>query len=166
MSLIRSSFRPVARPRFFPARIARKRQHTGIRERRGHYIANRVREHEPQLLADVLREIVEVTFVLLRQDHGREPGPARREHLVADAAHGEHLARQRDLPRHRDVLGDRPAGHERDQGSRHRDAGRGTVLGDGAGGNVNVHVPLLERVCVAETERAPVATDPRERRLG
>ena len=50
------------------------------------------------------------------------------------------LAGQRHLAGHRDLVRDRAAGDQRGERDRHRDPGRGPVLGDGAGRDVDVDV--------------------------
>jgi hypothetical protein len=60
------------------------------------------------------------------------------------AADRQHLAAQRDLAGHRHVLADLAPGQRRDERGRHRDPGRGAVLGDGAGRDVDVDVALVE----------------------
>ena len=70
------------------------------------------------------------------------------EHLLLDAADGQHLAAQGDLAGHGDVVANRPPrGVGRERGD-HRHAGGGPVLRDGAGGHMDVHRPSLEELRV------------------
>ena len=56
------------------------------------------------------------------------PCAPRGQHLLLDAAHRQHAARQRDLARHRDVAAHGPPGERRRERRDHRDAGRRPVL--------------------------------------
>src|SRR5438067_5512020 len=58
-----------------PARAERRASVEGGRE----YLVNRVREHELDRLARLLRELLEIRLVLARDHDLRDPGPLRRE---------------------------------------------------------------------------------------
>src|SRR4029453_8806649 len=58
-----------------------------------------------QVLALVLGDLLDLALVALRDDHALDPLALRRARLLLDAADGTHLAGQRDLARHRDVVG-------------------------------------------------------------
>ena len=103
------------------------------------------------------------------------PGALRGEHLLADAADRQHLAGERDLAGHPDVLRDGPAADERDDRRRHRDARRGPVLRHRAGRHVHVDVVLGEPVrgrgraarrAPAPTSAPPAPTPASPRRAG
>ena len=106
-----------------------------------------------------------------------DAGAVGGEHLLLHAADREHLAGERDLPGHGDVLAHRAPGEGRDQRGRHRHAGRGAVLGHGAGGHVQVDVvggeevvgqveAELRRRGPARTRGPPAPTPSSRRRAG
>jgi NAD(P)-dependent dehydrogenase (short-subunit alcohol dehydrogenase family) len=68
------------------------------------------------------------------------------EHLLLDAAHGQHPAAQGDLAGHGHVVPDAHAGEQRHQRGHHGDPGARPVLGHGARRDVDVQVALLEEV--------------------
>ena len=98
-----------------------------------------------QVLLHVVRDFRQVLLVLLRDEHGGDPGPQRRQQLLLQAADRQHPAAQRDLAGHRDVAAHRNAGQDRHDRGRHRDAGRRPVLRRGTLRHVHVDVALLEQ---------------------
>ena len=126
-------------------------------------------------LARLVGQLLEVGLVVARQDDPLQAVALGGEHLLADAADREHLAGERDLAGHADVLGDGLAAHERGDRGRDRDAGRGAVLRDRAGRDVDVHVVLgepvlreaeLRRRASAPTRAPPARTPSSRRRAG
>jgi len=67
---------------------------------------------EAELLAHLLRHVVQVGPVALRQDHVGEPGGVRREHLLLEPADRQHPALERDLAGHAHRVLHRPAAQE------------------------------------------------------
>ena len=92
--------------------------------------------------AHFLGHILQVRAVAHRQDHLLQSCPVGCQHLLLDPTDGQHPALQGDLTRHADHRTHRDVTQQADQGRGHRDPGRGTVLGDGAGRHVHVE-PLL-----------------------
>ena len=92
--------------------------------------------------ARLRRQLVEVVFVLRRQNDGLDAMAPRGERLLLDAADRQHQPAQRDLARHRHVSRTAFAGRRRQDGRGHRDARRRPVLGDGARRHVHVEVVL------------------------
>ena len=88
----------------------------------------------------------------------RMPARVGREDLLLDAPHRQDLAPQGDLAGHGRLVVHRTLGEERGEGGEHGDPGRGTVLGDRAGGDVEVEVRPLEQVLV-DAEPRSVAPD-------
>ena len=118
-----------------------------------------------QVLLHVVRDFRQVLLILLRDEHGRDPGPQRRQQLLLQAADRQHAAAQRDLAGHRHVAADRDAGQHRDDRGRHRHAGRRTVLRRRAFRHVDMDVALVEqRRLDAEADRRGSAhsTAPRD----
>jgi hypothetical protein len=85
----------------------------------------------------------QVARVGARQQDPLDAGPVRAEHLLADAADRQHLPAQRELAGHGRVPTDRQAREEGRERGEHRHAGRGAVLGHGAGRHVDVQVVVL-----------------------
>ncbi len=95
-------------------------------------------------VAHLARHLFEVTLVALGQDDGFDAGAVGGEHLFFDAADGQDAAAQRDLARHGNVGAHGRVQQERGDDSEERDAGRGPVFRDGALGDVQVQVDVLE----------------------
>ncbi len=93
-------------------------------------------------LACLLGEVVEVGLVRLRDDDRGDPRAQRPEQLLLDATDREDSAAQGDFAGHGDVVAHFAPGQRGDQRRGHGDARRGTVLGDGAGRDVDVHVAV------------------------
>ena len=89
-------------------------------------------------------QLDQVLLVVPGDQDGRDPGPARGQDLLADAADGEDPAGERDLAGHRQFVVDRLVAEQADQGRGDRDPGRGAVLGHGAGRDVDVDVGLAD----------------------
>ena len=124
-----------------------------------------VGEDELELGRRLRRQVVQVGLVLEREDHALQACALCCEHLLPDASDRQHLAGERDLTGHPDVVVHRHAAHERDEGRRHRHAGRRAVLRHRARRDVDVDVVLGEpRRRHAELVR--VRADPGKRRLG
>ena len=79
------------------------------------------------------------------QQHSPDAGAVRPQHLLLDAADRQHLASQRDLARHRDVVARRARGEDRRHRGEHGHPGRRPFLGLGARGNMDVDVVLFEQ---------------------
>ncbi len=114
--------------------------------------------------AHLLRQVLEVGLVVLRNEDPRDARPHGAEDLFLEAADREHAARDRDLARHREVVLHGAPGQGRHDGGSHRDAGRGPVLRDGPGGNVDVHVALEVLLVDAEPRRVRPGEGPRRAR--
>src|SRR3954447_11063557 len=87
-------------------------------------------ETELDVLAQVLGEILAVALVELRGDDEAHARALGRERLLLEPADRQHLARQRVLAGHRDVVAHRAARHQRAQRGGDRDARARAVLGD------------------------------------
>ena len=72
-------------------------------QRLGQRLVEVVDEHEVDLLAQVLGDVVDVGLVQLRRDDALDPGPLSRQRLLLQAADRQHLADERDLAGHRRV---------------------------------------------------------------
>ena len=119
---------------------------------------------ERHRLADVRRDVVEVGAVPLGEDDVGQAGRVRGEHLLLQAADREDAALERDLAGHADRVPHRPAGEERRERGRHRDAGARAVLRDRARRDVHVERALVERVGL-DLELLRVRADVGERDL-
>src|SRR6478735_6498538 len=144
------------------ARIGERERGTGTpppsRRRgtgRGHAaVTDVVGEVEPHLGAYLLRDVVQIAFVPLRQDDLRESCPVRGEHLLLHAADRQNPTLEGDLAGHPDGRPDRLAGEQRDERGRHRDSGAGSVLRNRTRGHVDV-----------EPAGEPARIDPELRRV-
>ncbi len=86
----------------------------------------------------------EILRVSLRQQERLDPTPVRRKRLLTQAADRQDLAPQRHLARHRDILADLASSQRRDQGRRHGDASRGSILGDRTRRDVDMNIVLVK----------------------
>src|SRR6266446_6932077 len=100
--------------------------------------------HETQAVARALRDVVVVLTVAGRKDDHRKTCARSGNDFFLDAAVWEHQAAQADLAGHRRVAAHRAIGQQRDKRGEHRHTRARSVLGDGAGGNMDVNVALLE----------------------
>src|SRR5579862_5057323 len=119
--------------------------HPWRRRQQGHgqHVIHLVDPDERHVPNDVFGNLGQILLVLLRQDEFADALPMRGQDLLAQPADWQHAPTQRDLSCHADLARDRPAGKRRNHRQAHGDTGRGTVLGNGAGGNVDVDVGVL-----------------------
>ena len=89
-------------------------------------------------LPDLFGDVLEVGPVADGQNHLFEAGPVCGKHLLLDATDREHPALQGDLPGHAHGGAHRDITQQADQGRGHGHSGRGPVLGNGAGRDVQV----------------------------
>src|SRR6476661_6292407 len=75
------------------------------------HLAERLYRIERELVAHLVRNVLEVRLVRLRDDHVLDAGTMRAEHLLLHAADREHAAAQRDLTGHRHVAPHLAVGH-------------------------------------------------------
>ena len=92
-----------------------------------------------------------------------EAGRVRGEHLLLEAADRQHPALQRDLAGHADRVLDGAPGEQRRQRGGHRDAGARAVLGDRAGGHVDVELACPSKASSSMPELVRVAAHVGER---
>src|SRR6266436_3469309 len=102
-------------------------------------------EVERHLLADALGDVVQVLLIALRENDLLQAHSVSGQHLLLDAADGQHQTLQRDLAGHADRAPNRATREQANDRGRHRHAGRRTVLGHSARGHVDVK-RLLDRV--------------------
>src|SRR4030042_3649798 len=124
-----------------------------------------VYEMEGYLLFDLRRHVLEILFIPPGQDDRLHPGAVGGEDLVLDSAHREDQTPEGDLARHGEVLLHRPVREERSQGGEHRDPRRRAVLGNGAGGDMDMEVHLFEEV-PGDPQFVGVRADETQRRGG
>src|ERR1700730_16703586 len=111
-------------------------------------------QNELHRILDFFGHFVQVFAILLRQDEDLDAGPMRGQQLLFEPADGQHLAPERDLARHRNFAADRPAGKRGNDGRRHRDSRRGTILRDRTGRHMDMKKMILEEAGLqAELER-------------
>jgi hypothetical protein len=103
--------------------------------------------HQPaRCAARLLRDhLLAGEHVTSQRDQGAIKGPSRRDHLLAHAAHREHVASQRDLARHRGIRACQPACEERCERHKHSCSGGGAVLPDCARGEVHLMREAISR---------------------
>src|SRR6056297_349959 len=99
-------------------------------------------------VAQVIRQLVEVPLVRLRQDELHDLAATRRYYLLANATDREHLAGQGQLAGHGEVATDTLIARERYQRSGHGDAGARAILWGRPLGHVQMHQAGLEEVRV------------------
>ena len=137
---------------------------TGILERKRQHFIDRFDEIDAQRVANFLRDIGQILFVVLRQNNRVDAEAMSRQQFLLDAANRQHPAAQSDLAGHRDVLANRHARQRRSHRSCHRDAGRWAVFGNRSFGNVNVQVALANKV-EAHSQAFSARLDASQRRL-
>ncbi len=93
---------------------------------------------------DLLGNLDHVLLVLLRHDHGLQPGAMRGHHFFFQPADRQYAAPQRDLARHAHFAPHRPLRERGDQRRRHGDARRRAIFGNAAFRHVDVNVGLFE----------------------
>jgi hypothetical protein len=106
--------------------------------------------YEPnvQRLTRLGRDLHQIFLVLLREQDRAQLETVSSQHLLTNAADRQHFAAQRDLARQSDVMSHGPSGERRGQSRRHRDPGARAVLRDGAFGDVDMDVGLLETLAL------------------
>src|SRR4051812_5314121 len=155
--------RALCAPPARPGAVLRRRRG----ERRLEDLRDRVDEHERQIAPQVLGDLVDVGLVQRGRDHRRDAVALGGERLLLEAADRQHLARERHLAGHGDVVAHAAPADQRRQRRHHRDAGAGAVLGRRAGRHVDVDVVLGEPArAEAGRELAVVAAHVGQRRLG
>ena len=118
----------------------------GQHQRFGKDGVHRLDRHKTQLFAHQRVDLVEVLFILLREND-RMYARAQRAHcLFAQAPDGEHTAAQRDLARHGDIAVYRLPRQRGEHRCRDGDTGAGSVLGDGPLREVDMDVLRLVEV--------------------
>src|SRR5882724_10063194 len=152
----------VGRVRRRGRRLEGRRHRLGGRRRGLLRVVLRVGQHQrlPQHLVHVLdeldldrlqddgRDLPDVLLVLHRDEDLLDAAAMRRQDLLLQAPDGQHVAPQRHLAGHGEIVSDRDARQRRDQSGRHGDAGRRAVLGDRTLRDVNVNVDLLVEVAL------------------
>ena len=98
---------------------------------------------ELDLLLDHRRDILKVLDIFLGNDDLENLVAMGRQGLFLEAADGQNLAAQGNLPGHGNILAQRPVGQGRGHGRSHSDAGGRAVLGNGAGRDVDMHIIFL-----------------------
>src|ERR1039458_4163823 len=107
---------------------------------------------------DGVRNVREILLVLPRDDCLQYAVPVRRHQLLLQSADGQHLATEGDFTGHGHVAAHRNACQGAANGGGQSDAGRRTVLGDGALGNVDMHVEVAVKIA-RQTERGGTRAD-------
>ena len=88
--------------------------------------------------------LIQVALVVLGDQHGGDALAEGSHALFLQAADGQHIAVQRDLTGHGQIVVHGDAGQRRDQCRGQRNAGRGAVLGNSALRGVDVQVSVFE----------------------
>src|SRR5262249_1388717 len=89
--------------------------------------------HEFELAAHLVGNVVEVLAITRREHHALEAGARGGDHLLLDAADGEHQAAQADLAGHGGVVWEGAGGPSRTPGPAHPDARARNAGGRGVG---------------------------------
>src|SRR6266851_5211199 len=135
-------------------------------ERDVEYLVHVIHERERDVFAHPGGNLLQVAPVVVRRHDLGQPGPMRRQHLLLQPADRHDPAAQRDLTGHAQGMVDRTPGECRDDSRGHRDARARSVLGHRARRHVDVHVPINERIVVAEAQRSAARPGIRQRSLG
>src|SRR5688572_7311502 len=96
------------------------------------------------LLTNLDRQIVQVSFIALREDDLRQAGSLRRHHLLLEAADREYAPLQRYLTGHADRALYRLAREQRGKRGDDGDSGTGPIFRDSARGYVQVELTFVE----------------------
>src|SRR5258707_5132102 len=95
---------------------------------------------------DFLRDVRQVLLIVLRKEHGTQAHSMGGEELFFYAADGQNLAAQGDFAGHGHVAAHGNFRERADDGVADGDAGGGTVLGDGAFGDVHVNIDVAVEI--------------------
>ena len=79
----------------------------GPTQRETEHFAQLLNQMHGQRAPHILGQIVEIRFVLLGENDGRDAGPDRPQDLLLHAADREYPAAQRDFTRHRQIMAHR-----------------------------------------------------------
>src|SRR5262245_61475016 len=107
---------------------------------------NRSHRMELHRVPHVRRQILEITFVALRQNDLRQSRGLRRHDLLLHSADRKHASLQRNLAGHPNRALHRSSGQQGSQRRDHRDPRARSILRNGARGNVHVKLTSFERV--------------------
>ena len=99
-------------------------------------------------MSHIVGQLAQVLLVGLGENDAADACPPRGQHLLLDAADGQHQPGEGDLAGHGRPAERRELRVERGHRHRHGDAGRGAVLGDGPGRHVDVQAGAFEYVAV------------------
>mmetsp|Transcript_9468 Transcript_9468/g.16105 ORF Transcript_9468/g.16105 Transcript_9468/m.16105 type:complete len:323 (+) Transcript_9468:119-1087(+) len=127
------------------------------------HVVVRVRKVHLQALLQVRREL-QVVFAVRRGEHQASDGrPARRDGLLFDPPHGEHLSSERHFPRHGHVRTSRFVHGQAQQGSGHGHPRRGPVFWGGPFRHVQMNPRVRQERVVLVSDAAVVEEVPCER---
>src|SRR5258705_3794593 len=97
-------------------------------------------------LANLLRHILDVGFIALRDDDDLDARAMRSQDLLLQTTDRKHSTTERDLARHRYIPTYRAVCHLGYERSRDRDSGRGSILWNRARWHVNVGLDCAQSV--------------------
>jgi len=118
-----------------------------------------------QLLSYLERDVVEIAFVVSRDQHMGYISPLRGQQLFGQPADGEHPAPECDLTGHRQFMPDRSLDQRRHQGRGDGDAGGRPILRDRTLRDVDMDIELLVEIRLQPEQTGP-RTHVTERGLG
>src|ERR1700747_1728788 len=106
------------------------------------------------LRLDFRRNIRQIFFVVFRKNHSAQAEAVRGEQLFLHAADRQHFTTKGDFAGHGNVTTNRDARQGADDRSAERDARRGTVLWNGAFGDVHVNIEVAIEILRQTEEMA------------
>ena len=136
-----------------------------VTTRHCHRLGRLVDKGELHLLAHIVGDILQIIPVAVRRYDLAHTGPVGGQHLFLQAADGQHPTGQGYLAGHGHAAFGRPVRQKRHQGRDHGHACRRAVLGDGAGGDMDVN-NLVVKGILGNAEIAIVGLDVGKRRPG
>src|SRR5262249_52642919 len=123
------------------------------------------RRNDLKLIPNIVRNVLEVRFVAIRNYYPPDAGAVGRQNLFLYAANRKDQARKGDLTRHRRIGADLAAGVERCKCRSHGNAGARAVFWDRAGRHVEVDAVVFDDIGV-DTEFDGMRPEITSRRLG
>src|SRR5688572_15569615 len=107
-------------------------------------VIDRFGRKEGYFLLHFVGNVRKVLFIQFRDDYSLYASARGGQALLFQSTNGQHKATERYLARHSDVGTDGPITEERGERRKHGDSSGRSILGDGAGRDMNVNVCLFE----------------------
>ena len=108
------------------------------------HLVHRSDEGEGHVLPHFVGHVAQVFLIAGGENHFAQPRAIRGQRFFLHAAYLQHLAAKRHFTRHGDIAPYGATAEHRGDGQRDRSPGARPILGDGAGGEVDMEIAFLE----------------------